>query len=95
MRQKIDPQLLELIRCPVTHSPLTEADPGLIDSLNQEIANRNLVNQIGQTVDQEIDAGLVNADGSLLLPIYNGIVVLISDQAIPIDATPTQKPKDH
>ena len=86
MSPPIDPQLLALLRCPQTHSTLTVADRGLIDSLNEKVACQQLFNQIGQLVDQPIEGGLVNADRSLLLPIRDEIVILVSDQAIPIDS---------
>jgi uncharacterized protein YbaR (Trm112 family) len=84
MKPTRNPDLLKVIRCPVTHSELTFADPELVDSLNQKITERTLVNRIGQTVDQSLDGGLVNADRSLLLPIRGEILVLVVDQAIPL-----------
>ena len=82
MNQPIDPALLTMIRCPVTKSSLSVADSNLIESINKQIDNRQIVNRIGQTVESSLDGGLLNADRTLLLPIRDGIVVLVSDQAI-------------
>ncbi len=84
MKTTLHHDLLAVIRCPVTHSELTMADPELVESLNQKITARQLVNRIGQTVDQPLEGGLVNADRSLLLPIRGEILVLVVDQAIPL-----------
>jgi uncharacterized protein YbaR (Trm112 family) len=84
MSQPLDPDILTMIRCPVTHSDLVLADQKTVAELNEKISKRELVNRIGQTVAEKFDSGLVNQDASLLLPIRNGIVVLIADQAIPL-----------
>jgi uncharacterized protein YbaR (Trm112 family) len=84
MSQPLDPDILTMIRCPVTHSDLVFADQKTVAELNEKISKRELVNRLGQTVAEKFDSGLVNQDASLLLPIRNGIVVLIADQAIPL-----------
>ena len=76
------PQLLEMIRCPVTHSNLKVASTDLLEDLNQQIANGKIVDRIGQTIQGALESALVNQDDSLLLPIRGGIVILIADQAI-------------
>lgn len=84
MSHPVDPVLLTMIRCPVTHSELAFADQDTLNRLNEKISRRELVNQLGQTVETELESGLMNEDSSLLLPIRDGIVVLIADQAIPL-----------
>ena len=82
MLTRFDPDLIALIRCPVTKSPLTAASASLIEQLNLQIDAGSLVNRIGQTIDAKLDSGFVNEDRSLLLPVRGGIVILIADQAI-------------
>jgi uncharacterized protein YbaR (Trm112 family) len=77
--------LLELVRCPVTQSDLTVAEPELLERVNELITNRQLANRIGQTITVGVESGLVSADRSWLVPIRGGIVVLIADQAIPLE----------
>lgn len=77
--------LLQLVRCPVKLSPLTIADPRLVETLNQFIERGELVNRLGETVTQPLDGGLVNADRSLLYPIRHEIPTLIADEAIVLD----------
>ncbi len=82
MSHPINPILLNMIRCPVTHSDLEFVDQETLVKLNEQISRGELVNRLGQTVEGKLESGLVNADASLLLPIRGGIVVLIADQAI-------------
>ncbi len=77
--------LIQMIRCPVTKSDLTVASQQLMSRLNERIASRELLNQLGQVVEVPIESGFVNQDESLLLPVRGGIVILIADQAIPLD----------
>ena len=85
MSNNLSPDLIQFVRCPVTKFDLVPADQAMLDNVNDEIKHGNLVNQVGQTIESPIENGLVNADGSLLLPVRGGIVILISDQAIPLD----------
>ena len=87
MSTRFDPDLITMIRCPITKSPLTEAATTLVEHLNQQIKEGTLVNRIGQTVDQKLDGGFINSDQSFLLPVRGGIVILITDQAIGLEGT--------
>jgi len=54
----------------------------LIDQLNQQIEAGIVVNRIGQTINIKLDGGFINEHQSLLLPVGDGIVILIADPAI-------------
>ena len=84
MSQHLDLGILALIRCPVTHSGLVIANQKTVAELNEKISKQELIDRTGKTVSRKIDSGLVNQDSSLLLPIRNGIVILIADQSIPL-----------
>jgi uncharacterized protein YbaR (Trm112 family) len=80
----IDPQLLELLRCPQDHSELHFANGELIGRLNRLIPAGKVVNVGGQVVRQTMDGGLVRSAGDLLYPIVSGIPVMLVDEAIDI-----------
>jgi uncharacterized protein YbaR (Trm112 family) len=82
MSTNFDPELIHMIRCPITKSSLAPASPSLIEDMNRRIADGTLVNRMGQAVTDKLDGGFVNSDESWLLPVRGGIVVLIADQAI-------------
>ena len=84
----IDPQnseILRLVRCPVTRSPLKVADEKTLAILNEQIAQQALFNRQGQSVTEPLEGALINADGSLAMPIREGILGMIADDAIPLD----------
>jgi uncharacterized protein YbaR (Trm112 family) len=77
-------ELLSMLRCPEDRSTLVPADNQLVEHLNAAIRRGVLVNRGGKCLEQEIDGGLIRADGSVLYPIVDGIPVLLKDEAIPI-----------
>ena len=78
----LKPEILKLLRCPVTKTPLKLADDSTVDQLNLAIEAGTLVDRIGNSVSEKINSGLVNQDQSLLLPIRGDIAILVADQAI-------------
>ncbi|MEM7782731.1 MAG: hypothetical protein AAF623_05200 [Planctomycetota bacterium] len=87
MNSKQKNQVLDLIRCPVTKSALTEADAAEISEINSAIDARQVFNRLGQAESQKIDGGYFNEDRSLLLPVRDGIIILVSDQALVVNST--------
>jgi len=81
----IDKQLLELLVCPENHTALHEAEPALVERINQAIQARRLKNRAGRVVEQAIQGGLVRQDGTLLYPIIDDIPVLLIEEAIPLE----------
>lgn len=82
-----DASVLAMIRCPVTHSGLTPASESDIEKLNVDIKNGKVFDRLGRAIAAPIEAGLMNAAGNLLMPIRGGIVTLIADESIVIEAT--------
>jgi uncharacterized protein YbaR (Trm112 family) len=72
----VDPQLLAILVCPETRTPLHEAAEG------------RLRNRAGQAVEGPIQGGLIREDGRVLFPIVDGIPVMLIDEAIPLEAEP-------
>jgi uncharacterized protein YbaR (Trm112 family) len=81
----ISQQLLDILVCPESRTPLSVAEGDLVERLNQAIAAGRIKSRCGQKVDRPIDGGLVRQDGTLLYPIIDGIPVMLMDEAIPLD----------
>lgn len=79
-----NPDLLNLLRCPINHSSLQPASASQLQMLNEKIERGELRNQNGEQISEPIQGGLINAEQSWLLPIRGGIVVLVVEQAISI-----------
>ena len=88
----IEPQLLEILRCPETRQELRLAEPALIDRLNGRIAAGALRNRAGQPLKEKLQGGLVRADGKFLYPIRRGVPVMLTEEAVPLDAGVSAKP---
>ena len=81
----LDSKLLELLCCPETRQPLRAADPQLLEKLNQRIAAGGVLNRVGQAVGRRCAGGLIRGDGLYLYPIWDGIPVLLMEEAIPLE----------
>ena len=77
-------ELPAILVCPTDRTPLTKADGRTVTRVNRAIAAGRLVNQAGRPVEQPIDGGLLRSDKTLLYPIFDGIPVLLADEAIPL-----------
>jgi len=82
----IDLELLKILCCPVTRQPLLEADDALLSRVNAAVAANTLKNASGTTVSEPLEEALVTKDGSRLYIIKQGIPVLLSDEAIILNA---------
>ena len=80
----ISQNFISILRCPTTGSPLVVADDRLLTKVNDRIRAGQLKNQIGEIVDDEVEAGLVNEKGDTLYYLRNNIPTLIADNAIPL-----------
>jgi uncharacterized protein YbaR (Trm112 family) len=84
MTLRFDPEVIQMIRCPVTKSRLSEAPASVIAALNDQIEQGEIKNRIGQVVKTRLDGGFINESRTLILPVQGGIVILISEEAIEI-----------
>ena len=83
----VDPELLAILVCPETRTPLHVADEALIARLNREAAQGRLKNRVGQSLEGPIDGGLIRQDGKVLFPILGGIPVMLIDESIALETT--------
>ena len=82
--QMLSDEFIQMTRCLETGTSLHLAEPPCCERLNRAITAGKIQNRMGQLVQREIEAGLVNEDQSLLYPIYDDIPQLLLDEAIPL-----------
>lgn len=90
--KSIHPELLAMLLCPATRTPLVPADESLVQAANACIARGQLRNQAGEILEKQLDGGLVRADRQGMYPIVDDIPILLVDELIPLDQLPARNP---
>lgn len=78
----LDKKLLDIICCPVTHSPLAPMPQTQLDTLNELIAQSRIKNRGDELVTEALAEALVTRDGKLAYPVRDEIPVLLEEQGI-------------
>jgi len=79
---KIDPNLLDIICCPVTRQPLEPMPASRLARLNASIEERNIKDRARNPVIARLEQALVTEDGKLAYPVEDGIPVLLEERGI-------------
>ncbi len=82
----MDPEFLKILVCPKTRKPLREATADELSRVNQAIQKGQAKNDAGETVEQPLESGLVPEEGNVIYPVRDGIPVLLTTEAILLDA---------
>ncbi|MEM9351788.1 MAG: hypothetical protein AAGA92_02140 [Planctomycetota bacterium] len=78
----IDESTLKLLQCPNDGSALSVGGEDLVVSLNAAVAEGRLKNLGGEVVERPLDGVRVRESGDLAYPIFDGVPVLLADEAI-------------
>ena len=81
----IQQELLDLLQCPETKTPLQLADESLVARINKAIAAGAIRNRAGETVETPLSDGLLPEGGNLLYPIVDDLPIMLVDEAIPLE----------
>lgn len=81
----IDTELLNILVCPEDKTPVALVDEAVIARTNEAIRNGTLKNRAGETIEEEIDGGLLREDSAYMYPIRDDIPIMLIDEAIPYD----------
>jgi len=87
----ISQELLDLLQCPETKSPLRVADDALVARINEAIAAGKIKNRVGDAVETPLAGGLVTETGSLLYSIVDDLPIMLVDEAIPLKQLETME----
>ncbi len=80
----LDPELLALLVCPVTHQGLTEAGPEEVARLNEAIQQRALRTAGGAEVGQPVDGALIREDRLIAYPVRDDIPVMLVAEGLAV-----------
>ncbi len=92
-------ELLHIIRCPKTLSPLELMDAAELAQWNARIAAGDVDSLAGITVRLPLDAALINSDHSLIIPVRRGVTLMIDSELIAtvqphVSGTPNTVPEE-
>lgn len=78
----IDKRLLEILCCPVTHTPVRPASRAQLEELNRRIGAGGVLTVSGTAVGTPLDDALITVDNKVLYRIEDGIPVMLPDEGI-------------
>ncbi len=79
----IKPDLLEILCCPLTKTPLKVVDAGALARINERIAAGQVRYEGGAPVTEALQEALVTVDNQRLYAIKDNIPVMLIDESIP------------
>ena len=79
----ISEQLLEILRCPASKTPLRPLSDEEIAELNARIKSEAVTYQDGSAVDSPLAEGLITEDGATIYRIDENIPVMLVEMGIP------------
>ena len=80
----VSTELLEILVCPETKQPVSEAGDDVLSKLNAAIESGSLRNRGGEPVSKPLAEGLLREDGTILYPVDDGIPVMLIEESIEI-----------
>ena len=78
----ISQELLQILCCPRTKTPVVMLAPAQLASLNAAVESGGLEYADGTAVEEPLEEGLVTTDGTTVYRIDDGIPVMLVERAI-------------
>ena len=80
----ISPDLLEILCCPRTKTPVQMLSAEQLATLNSSIESGEALYHDGSVIEKPLEEGLVTEDGEVAYRIEDGIPIMLVEQGIPL-----------
>jgi uncharacterized protein YbaR (Trm112 family) len=80
----VDEKVIALLRCTDTGSGLGLASEEVLAPLREAALKGTLSNRRGNPVELPPDEGLINEAQTLVYPIWDGVICMVLEEAIPV-----------
>lgn len=84
----IHPDLLEILCDPITKVSVKILAPEKLAALNAAVAQRKVMNALGNAVEGHIEEALITADGKTIYRVDSGIPIMLAEHGIPTAQIP-------
>lgn len=81
----IDPELLDLLACPIHRAPVALAADGLVADVNARIETGRLRDRSGRVVRARVDDVLVCEEAGCLFAVEHDIPSLLAEEVLLLD----------
>jgi len=78
----VNEELLKILCCPATKSPIVVLPDDKIASVNARIAGGSVTYNDGSEVDSELQEGLITETGDMVYRVDDGIPIMLADKGI-------------
>jgi hypothetical protein len=81
----LQPEFLQMLVCPASRKPLVELPADALRGLNDAISRGVVKNRSGAVVAGSLSGALQPQGEAVIYPIQDGIPILLTTEAIPLD----------
>ena len=80
----INPELLDILVCPITKLPVSIVNQEMLTQLNDKISNGNLMSKDGNVITEPIDEALITSNKTTIYRVQDSIPIMLEDQGIDV-----------
>jgi len=91
----MNPELLEILCCPLTRVGLKVLTRDDVIKINEEISFGRITTLGGQTIDEPMDDALITEDGARIYMVVQGIPIMLVERAISVETVKALLPSLH
>jgi len=81
----LNDDLLEILCCPVSKTPVRRMESGELERLNEAIAAGRVLHVDQSAVERKLEEGLITEDGKVIYVVESGIPIMLEERGIPAD----------